>query len=282
MNIHLNERPHLIPDGTTVGKVACDCKADADIFILNSFPTTPETVLQPNDRLVIMKRGERPSPEEIDALLAARHSPGVHARLKSCTVGIAGCGGLGSNAAVSLARMGIGRLIVVDFDVVEPSNLNRQQFFVDQIGLPKAQALQETLLRINPRVHVEAMVTRVTSDNVRELFQSADLVIEAFDRADQKAMLADSLSRLFPQKPLILGLGVAGYGFNQLLHTRRSGNLSVCGDEISEAGPHFGLMAPRVAIVANLQANLALEILLGPDPCIQAHQGALAPRSAAI
>lgn len=268
MRILLNERAIDISAPATVGDIVRSYKPKADVYILNGFPTLGTAVLSEGDRLVLIKRGEIPSPEELEVMLVSRHTPGVYEKLKKACIGIAGCGGLGSSAAVALSRAGVGKLIVADFDVVEPSNLNRQQYFVDQIGMPKVQALKENLVRMNPVVKVIAKKLRLTRVNIRSVFERADVIIEAFDKADQKAMLAEAVLTDLPGKPLILGLGMAGYGFNQILHSRDAGNLFICGDEVSEAGPNFGLMAPRVGLTAHMQANLALEIILGPDPQI--------------
>ena len=192
----------------------------------------------------------------------ARHDKAVLAALRASTVAVAGAGGLGSNAAVSLARAGVGRLIIADFDRVEPSNLNRQQFETRQIGLRKVKALAANLKRQAPYTAVLAHDVRVTASNVGELFGGADLLIEAFDRAGQKAMLISAWLKLFPYKPVISASGLAGYGGNARLKTRRIGRLYVCGDGVSEIAPGLSPMAPRVALVANMQANLAVELLV--------------------
>ncbi len=147
-------------DGLTLGAVADLYKAGADVLILNGFPAPADTALSDGDELFLIRRGEVPTEEELEYLMAARHTPGVHARLKRAVVGIAGVGGLGSSVAVALARVGVGRLMIADFDVVEPSNLNRQQYFIDQIGSYKVEALASNLRRINPYVTVEALSSR--------------------------------------------------------------------------------------------------------------------------
>jgi sulfur carrier protein ThiS adenylyltransferase len=182
--------------------------------------------------------------------------------LQHKTVGIAGAGGLGSNCAVALARVGTGTLIIADFDVVSEGNLNRQYFFYDQIGKPKTDALKENIQRINPSVRVIPHQVSLTKDNIPLLFRDCDVIVEAFDRADQKEMLIETVLTEFPGKPLIVGLGMAGWGGNDIIHCRQVDNMFICGDEISEISPDLPPIAPRVGIVANMQANVVLEILL--------------------
>ena len=182
--------------------------------------------------------------------------------LQHKTVGIAGAGGLGSNCAVALARVGTGTLIIADFDVVSESNLNRQYFFYDQIGKPKADALKVNIQRINPGVTVLAHKICLTKENIPVLFRDCDIIVEAFDQADQKEMLIETVLTEFPEKPLIIGLGMAGWGKNDMIHCRKVDNMFICGDEVSEIAPDSPPIAPRVGIVANMQANIVLEILL--------------------
>jgi len=268
MKIYLNEKRIAVARGTKVAELAKRHQPEADLCILNGFPCLWEQTLEEGDRLVLIKKGRRPSARELEHLLVARHTPGVHAKLKKACVGIAGCGGLGSNAAMALARVGIGKLVIADFDVVEPSNLNRQYYFIDQIGLPKVKALAANIKRANPYVRVEAHYLRVVPENVVSLFGRCQVIIEAFDRADQKEMLAEAVLGRLPGMPLIIGNGMAGWGGNNLMRTRQLGNLYICGDEATEAGPGRGLMAPRVGVAACMQANQALEIVLGPDPAL--------------
>lgn len=182
--------------------------------------------------------------------------------LQSSTVGIAGAGGLGSNAAVSLARAGLGRLIIADHDRVEMSDLNRQYYFMEQVGKPKVEALLENMRRINPFSQYEVHAVRVEPGNVAAIFGTADVLVEAFDKAEMKQMLVNAWLSLFPQKPIIVASGLAGLGKSEKLHTRRMGSLYVCGDEQTECEECISPMAPRVGIVANMQANLALELLV--------------------
>ena len=183
--------------------------------------------------------------------------------LQNKTVGIAGAGGLGSNCAVSLVRVGLGNLIIADFDAVSESNLNRQYYFRDQIGMKKVFALRDNLIRINPELNLTIIDEHLNPGNIVRHFGKCDVIVEAFDAADQKEMLIETVLINFPDKPLVIGLGMAGWGMNDSINVRQIDNLYICGDEVSEIGPDLPPIAPRVGIVANMQANVVLEILLG-------------------
>ncbi|MBN1317340.1 MAG: sulfur carrier protein ThiS adenylyltransferase ThiF [Anaerolineales bacterium] len=266
IKITFNERPIEIDPGTTLYRLVERFKPGADVLVVNGFPVSEDGELAEGDRVALIKRGERPDSDELEALMAARHTPGVHDRLKQSCVGIAGCGGLGSNVALSLARVGVGKLIIADFDVVIPSNLNRQQYFIEQIGQFKVDALKETLARANPFVQVEIHRVELTAENIPRLFAGADVIVEAFDRVDMKVMIIETVLVKMPDTPLVVGSGMAGYGRNNDIQTQREGNLYICGDGVSDARPGRGLMAPRVGIAANHQANQVLEIILGEEP----------------
>jgi len=262
MRILLNERELDVDEGTTLDALKKQYKPGADVLIRNGAAVPEDAVLSAGDRVSLIKRGEIPPVEELEALMVSRHTPGVHEKIKKATVGIAGLGGLGSAVAVALARIGVGRLILADFDVIEPSNLNRQQYFVDQLGMMKADALIENLKRINPYVAYAAHGVKVTPENMKELFGTVDVMVEAFDRADQKAMLMQH----FKSAPLVCASGLAGYGPGETIGVRKMGDrIYVVGDLQTGAAPGCGLMAPRVGIAAHMQANLVLRILLGEE-----------------
>jgi len=194
----------------------------------------------------------------------ARHTPGVHAAVKRAVIGIAGLGGLGSTVAVALVRTGVGKLILADFDLLEPSNLNRQQYTVDQIGAFKSDALEENLKQINPYVVIEAHRVRLDDRNVPTIFSAVDVMVEAFDTVAAKTMLVRSFRKARPGVPLVTASGLAGYGPANRIRTRKIlPNLYLVGDEESEARPGMGLMAPRVGVAASHQANAVLRLLLG-------------------
>ncbi len=182
--------------------------------------------------------------------------------LQTKTIGIAGCGGLGSNCAVALARVGVGKLIIADFDVVEKNNLNRQYYFFDQIGKKKVIALKENIKKLNPEVNVRSYDIKLNPKSLIKIFSSCDIIVEAFDLAEMKQMIIETVLSEIPGKPIISGLGVAGWGDNDSIKTRQVGDLYICGDEKTETSENMPPLAPKVGIVANMQANLVLEIIL--------------------
>lgn len=267
MLIYLNEQTIEIEPDVGLFELRDRHKPAADLVIVNGFPTNTDQRLSEGDRVVLIQRGEQPTAEELEHLMMARHTPGVHAKIKNSCVGIAGAGGLGSNIAIALARIGVGQLIIADFDLVEPSNLNRQQYFIDQIGQPKVTALKDTLARINPGVKIEALHQRITADNLQEVFSQVNVMVEAFDAANQKAMLTSNFLRNFPNVPLVTASGMAGYAASNSIRTRKiTDSFYLCGDGTTAAQAGCGLMAPRVGIAAHHQANAVLRLLLGEVP----------------
>lgn len=267
MRIFVAERELEVEEGLRLFELRSRVKPDADVVVYNGAAVAVDRPLAEGDRVVLIRRGEVPPEAELEALMMARHTPGVHAMVKAATVGIAGVGGLGSAVAVALARTGVGRLVVADFDVVEPSNLNRQQYFVDQLGLRKVDALAANLARINPYVKVSAHAVRLTSRNVPDVFRDATVLVEAFDAADAKTMLVESFGAAFPDRPIVMASGLAGYGHGEAIRIRKLGTrVYVVGDLESDARPGRGLMAPRVGIAAHMEANVVLRLLLGESP----------------
>ncbi len=182
--------------------------------------------------------------------------------LENKTVGIAGCGGLGSNCAVALARVGVGRLIICDFDIIVESNLNRQYYFYDQIGLKKAPTLKANIHKINPKIDVIACDIKLDSSSIVALFRECDVIVEAFDRADMKQMLLETVLTEMVEMPIVSGVGMAGWGNSNAIRMRQYGKLFICGDGVSEVSEEEPPLAPRVGMAANMQANTVLEVLL--------------------
>ncbi|WP_169776670.1 sulfur carrier protein ThiS adenylyltransferase ThiF [Campylobacter mucosalis] len=238
--------------------------ANADIFILNGFATTNDVSLNNGDKITIIKRGVMPDLEILRSMIEARNTPELNNALKNACIGVAGLGGLGSNIALSLARAGVAKLIVADFDVVEPSNLNRQQYYVRHIGLKKTQAIKELIADVNPFVKVIAHDVKIDANNVSSVFSPCSIICEAFDNVVGKHMFLTQAANSLKDKQIICGSGMAGHFSSNLIKTTKfAKNVYICGDMKNEAKFHQGLMAPRVGICANHQANMALRLLMG-------------------
>lgn len=187
----------------------------------------------------------------------------MNEKLVEAVVGIAGLGGLGSTVAVALARAGVGELIIVDFDKVEESNLNRQQYFVDQLGQSKVEALTENLRRINPKVKVEGHQKKLAAEDVLEIFSDADVIAECFDRAEEKQMIVEAVLSRTEGTPIVSVSGLAGYGDSNAIRTQRiSERFILVGDNESGIDSGLPLCAARVGIAACHQANAIIELIV--------------------
>ena len=203
-----------------------------------------------------------PTKEEWTKALTERHGEELQQAFSSATVAVCGLGGLGSNIAISLARAGIGKLILCDFDRVDITNLHRQQYKASQIGMYKTEALAENLREINPYIDLEAHTERITEDNAVTLLQGADIICEALDDAECKAMLTNTVLSEMPDKYLVAASGMAGMETANSIKTRRiTSRFYLCGDETSDVSDDIGLVAPRVALCAAHQALTVLRIL---------------------
>lgn len=266
MEVYVNEKLIQIAEENTLFSLKDKIKKDADVIIYNGFIVKDDCTLKAGDNVVLIKKGEIPSREEMEAQLVARHTPLVHEKVKKVSVGIAGLGGLGSNAAVALARIGIGRLLLVDFDVVEPSNLNRQQYFVKHIGMKKTEALKEIIAWCNPFVKVDIVDTFIDENNIVDIFKDIDIIIEAFDNPVSKAVITNTVLTKMKDKKIVAASGMAGYFSSNTIGTSKiNDRFFLVGDREKGAEPGVGLMAPRVAIAANHEANAVLRIIMGEE-----------------
>ncbi|WP_026514725.1 thiamine biosynthesis protein ThiF [Butyrivibrio sp. LB2008] len=205
-----------------------------------------------------------PTREEFYNALIERHGADNQKKFDSATVAICGLGGLGSNIAICLARAGVGKLILIDFDKVDVSNLHRQQYKADQVGRPKPDALSDNLNEINPYITIETHNTKVTEENVIELTKEADIVCEAFDKAENKAMLVNAILENAPEKYLVSSSGMAGFGSANLIKTKKiSKRFFLSGDSVSDVNDGIGLISSRVMVCAAHEAHMALRIIMG-------------------
>ena len=203
-----------------------------------------------------------PEIQEWNRALAERHGVDLQRKISSATVAICGLGGLGSNIAIALARSGIGKLILIDYDRVDITNLHRQQYKANQIGMYKTDALRENLREIAPYLVMEAHNAYLTEDNAIEFIKEADIICEAFDDPRVKAMLTNLVLSELPDKYLVAASGMAGLGTANSIRTRKiTKRFYLCGDEISDVDTEGSLISSRVMLCASHQAHTVLRIL---------------------
>ena len=259
----MNETEVKIDSKISAGELCLEHKPDADIIIQNGHIVKPESRVADGDAIYLIKRGEKLGEAEIKYLLTARHTPKVAKRLSQCKMAVCGLGGLGSNIALILARMGVGELLLIDYDVIIPSNINRQQFYIDQIGMKKTDATYENLKRVNPYIKYDMRDLFIEKSNISGLFAGCDVIIEAFDGAETKAMFIMEAAKAYPDAHIIGASGVAGLGSHESFRVVKAGrNVSLVGDFEAEAKIGRGLMSTRVTIAAGIQANVAVRHVL--------------------
>ncbi len=201
--------------------------------------------------------------KELFEALASRHTIEGQKKISRASVAICGLGGLGSNVAIHLARCGVGSLHLLDFDRVDLPNINRQQYRLDQIGTPKTEALRDELRDFAPYINIVTDQVKLTPENIPELLKDDEYIVEAFDKADQKAMLCNVVLEELPEAFLIAGSGMAGYGKSNEIQTRRlSSRFYICGDGETGLEQAGTLFSPRVAICAAHQANLVIQLIM--------------------
>lgn len=205
-----------------------------------------------------------PSREVMREALNIRHGEDLQNKISAARVAVCGLGGLGSNIAIALARAGVGHLHLIDFDRVDLTNLNRQQYAVGQLGQYKTDALRETLSLVSPYCDVTCDTIQVTEENLPDLLKAEDYICEAFDRAEAKAMLVSGVLEHFPEKYLVAASGLAGLGSANTIQTRRvSQRFYLCGDGTSDSSVGLGLVASRVLVCAAHEANMILRLIAG-------------------
>lgn len=205
-----------------------------------------------------------PSREIMKKALEERHGKELQEKISHAAVAVCGLGGLGSNVAIALARAGIGRLHLIDFDKVDISNLNRQQYFVKQLGMYKVDAMRDNLKEIAPYTKVVCDRIKVTEANLKRLFPNDTIICEAFDVPEAKATLVNGVLNFYPDKKIVSASGMAGLGSSNTIRTRKiTDNFYLCGDEISDSNAGLGLVSSRVLVCAAHEANMILRLIAG-------------------
>ena len=205
-----------------------------------------------------------PTREEFHSALVERHGADIQDKYDRATVAICGLGGLGSNIAICLARAGVGHLILIDFDKVDVTNLHRQHYKIDQVGMNKTDAMLANIKEINPYIEVDIRQVMVTKDNALELTKDADIICEAFDKAQNKAMLVNLILEKAPDKYVLSSSGMAGFGSANLISTKKiTKRFFLSGDDVSDVNDGIGLISSRVMVCGAHEAHMALRILAG-------------------
>jgi len=200
--------------------------------------------------------------KEWQKALQDRHGLALQKGISSKTVAVCGLGGLGSNIAIALARTGIGKLVLIDFDKVDITNLHRQQYKVNQIGMNKAEALRDNLKEINPYLEVEIHNVYLDENNAKDILPDANIICEAFDNAEAKANIVNFVLSEMPEKYIVAASGMAGLDSANLVKTRKiSKRFYLCGDEVSDVKDGIGLVSSRVMLCAAHQAHIVLRII---------------------
>ena len=190
-------------------------------------------------------------------------TPAEREKLERVQVGIAGAGGLGSNVAMHLVRAGMKRLVLCDFDIVNESNLNRQFFFRDQLGMKKVAALRDNLLRIEPALELQIDDRRLDVAGVRALYADCDILVEALDNAETKAVFYNAF--LSDTRPVVGASGLAGFGRSNAIRLKKLGHLYLAGDGEAAVSPELAPQSARVGIAAAMEANTVLALALGRE-----------------
>lgn len=267
MKVFINGEQYEYGGSPAVGAVLQQYCPGADVVIVNCVPVSDMAAgVCEGDRVFFFKKGKISEQHELEALIFARQPEAITSRLKAACVGIAGAGGLGSVVAENLARSGVGKLVVADFDVVEPSNLNRQRYGLSQLGLPKVQALADNIRGFNPFITVVPVHERITFENSGTLFKGCCVVAECLDSASEKAAIVSGILKHMPQTKIVAASGLAGIGDGAAITARKIlSRVYLVGDTISDVADGAGLFASRVGIAASMQSHIIIRLLAGED-----------------
>ncbi|MBQ5397506.1 MAG: sulfur carrier protein ThiS adenylyltransferase ThiF, partial [Candidatus Methanomethylophilus sp.] len=247
--------------GSRVSGIEETQTSDFMYALVNGRHEEPDHVLEDGDAVFIVRKG-CPGEEISGHSLVQRYSAEKYERISKTRVGIAGLGGIGSHVAAALVRAGIRDLVIADFDRVDITNLSRQNYSMNDLGLPKSEATERVLKSIAPWIKVEAHDIRLTEDNVAEIFGKCDIVIEAFDSPEAKAMLVSAMYESHPEKWIVSCSGMAGFDSTSTMDIKqRFGHVVIVGDGISDKD-EVGLVATRVMTCAGMMAHTAVRLIL--------------------
>ena len=261
LRITVDGRRTELPEGSRVSGIEETQTSDFMYALVNGRHEEPDHVLEDGDAVFIVRKG-CPGEEISGHSLVQRYSAEKYERISKTRVGIAGLGGIGSHVAAALVRAGIRDLVIADFDRVDITNLSRQNYSMNDLGLPKTEATERVLKGIAPWIDVVAYDTVLTADNVAEIFGGCDIIVEAFDAPEAKAMLVSAMYESHPEKWIVSCSGMAGFGPTSDMETRqRFGHVVIVGDGVSDKD-EVGLVATRVMACAGMMAHTAIRLVL--------------------
>ena len=261
LHITVDGKKTELSEGTSISELKETQTSDFMYAMVNGRHEESDYVLSDGDTVRIVKKGD--SEEDISGhSLIQRYSAEKYEKISKARIGIAGLGGIGSHVAVSLVRAGIRDLVIADFDRVDITNLSRQNYSMNDLGLPKSDATERVLKSIAPWINVEAHNIRLTVDNVAEIFGKCDIVIEAFDSPEAKAMLVSAMYESHPEKWIVSCSGMAGFDSTSTMDIKqRFGHVVIVGDGVSDKD-EVGLVATRVMTCAGMMAHTAVRLIL--------------------
>lgn len=265
MKITLNGKPFETQENSVFKlRKSLGFSENKTVTIKNGFALSEDSPIKDGDNVFFIEKDILPDRDSLDIMMKARLTPGVYEKIKNAKVAVAGLGGLGSSIAEALARTGVGHLHLIDFDTVEPSNLNRQRYRICHLGMAKSEATALQIKEYNPFIKVKAEKVRITAENAAEIFAEDDIICEAFDSPEAKAEMINAVLEKCPHKKIVAASGMAGLESSNTIVTKRiMKNFYLCGDGVSAAEEGRGLMAPRVDICAGHQANMVLRLITG-------------------
>ncbi|MCQ2071464.1 MAG: sulfur carrier protein ThiS adenylyltransferase ThiF [archaeon] len=261
--ITLNGYPYDTEESTLYG-LRTKTFPDTDVVLVDGVQATADLLVK--DGMTVFFGKDPTGKGDMHSAMKARNSIAVKEGLKNACVGVAGLGGLGSNICEFLTRAGVGKLVICDFDRVDLSNMNRQNYLVRHLGMYKTDATEEMVHGMDPFVKVEKHTVMLDEGNIPGIFRDCDVVCEAFDRAENKAMILTTMATELPDIPLVCGNGMGGTDDpNRMVTKQFTDTITVCGDGTTGIETTDGVMAPRVNICAGHMANRVLQILQRKD-----------------
>lgn len=261
MEIILNYSHLNISEKMTIKQLIEDEQlAAVNLIVVNGVLENEDYELKANDEVLAIDKHKLVDGEIIKRALFARNNSYLVTALKQTKVVILGCGGIGSNVARLLVQSGIEQLTLIDYDVVDPTNLNRQFYTYNQIGSYKIDCLGDNLQAINPNVKLTKLNVHLDKDNIASYTAGYDFVIDGFDTPLMKSLIVNSSG--WHGSYLILANGMAGIKPASEIVTRKlTDDVYVCGDGSNGVKPRIGLMATQVTLVASQMANKIIEII---------------------